>query len=138
MDLSYEKGEVRFHIPVFTNDGVFFFSRDTRIIMKEGECWYVNVNIPHRVSNEGLTDRIHLVIDCKVNPWIKEWFSRSDCTTVPDENNNDLTQIIRELRLQNTETANRIAEEMEKLQAASFKLETEIHSGAVIPTSGGI
>jgi len=114
LDLSFENGEARFHIPVFTNKEVFFYSRDTRIIMNVGECWYVNVNMPHRVSNEGQTDRIHLVIDCKVNAWIKDWFSRSDCATVPDENKNDLAQIIRELRLQNTETANRIAEELER------------------------
>ena len=39
--------------------------------MKEGECWYLNLSLKHRVNNFGDTSRIHLVIDCKVNDWIK-------------------------------------------------------------------
>jgi hypothetical protein len=38
--------------------------------MKEGECWYLNFNLPHRVKNSGTADRIHLVIDCVVNDWL--------------------------------------------------------------------
>jgi aspartyl/asparaginyl beta-hydroxylase (cupin superfamily) len=114
VDLSFEQGEVRLHIPVFTNDDVYFFSRDTRISMNEGECWYVNVNIPHRVSNLGSTDRIHLVIDCSVNDWVQNWFSKAEACTIPDEINNSVHDIIRELKLQNTETSLRIAEQMER------------------------
>ena len=40
--------------------------------MKEGECWYLDLSLPHWVENHGKTDRIHLVIDCLVNDWLRE------------------------------------------------------------------
>lgn len=40
--------------------------------MKPGELWYLNVNRYHSVTNGGSTDRIHLVIDCIVNDWLRE------------------------------------------------------------------
>lgn len=40
--------------------------------MKEGECWYVNTLLKHDVVNNGATDRIHLVVDLKLNDWLEE------------------------------------------------------------------
>jgi quercetin dioxygenase-like cupin family protein len=71
-ELGFEDGEVRLHIPVVTNPEVEFVLNQTRIVMNEGECWYLNVNQPHRVANRGATDRIHLVIDCVVNDWLRD------------------------------------------------------------------
>lgn len=71
-DLGYEHGEVRIHIPVITNPQVEFYLDNKRIIMNPGECWYLDLNRPHRVYNRGTTDRIHLVIDCILNDWLKE------------------------------------------------------------------
>ncbi len=70
-NLGYEDGEVRFHIPVLTNPEVEFYLNQQRVVMNEGECWYLNFNLPHRVINRGATDRIHLVIDCVVNDWVR-------------------------------------------------------------------
>ena len=75
--LDFEDGEVRLHIPIQTNPGVEFFVRGERLIMDEGDCYYVNVNMPHRVNNRGSRDRIHLVIDAEVNPWLRSVFERS-------------------------------------------------------------
>jgi hypothetical protein len=36
----------------------------------------MNLSLPHRVHNRGTVDRVHLVIDGKVNPWLQELFSR--------------------------------------------------------------
>jgi len=71
-ELGFEDGEVRLHIPVITNPGVEFVLNQVRVVMNEGECWYLNVNQPHRVANRGATDRIHLVIDCVVNDWLRD------------------------------------------------------------------
>jgi ribosomal protein S18 acetylase RimI-like enzyme len=71
-DLGFEDGEVRLHIPIITNPGVEFILNQVRVIMNEGECWYLNVNLPHRVANRGTEDRIHLVIDCVVNDWLRD------------------------------------------------------------------
>jgi len=69
--LSLEDGVARLHIPVFTNAGVEFYIRGRRVEMREGECWYINFNLPHRVGNNGETDRVHLVLDCVVNDWLR-------------------------------------------------------------------
>lgn len=71
-ELGFEDGEVRLHIPVRTNDQVFFLLERKRVVMREGECWYNNLSLPHAVENRGATDRIHLVIDCVVNDWLRD------------------------------------------------------------------
>lgn len=59
-------------------------------------------------------DRIHLVVDCVVNDWLTEVFNRSRISYVsPTQSNDGKRRIIEELRQQNTEHANRLADEME-------------------------
>jgi Aspartyl/Asparaginyl beta-hydroxylase len=70
-DLSSRYGVVRVHIPVQTNPGVEFLLDGERVLMSEGEGWYLDLSLPHRVVNAGMTDRIHLVLDCVVNEWIR-------------------------------------------------------------------
>ncbi len=73
--LDYHDGEVRIHIPVQTNPDVEFYVAGERLRLDEGGCYYVNVNLPHRVNNRGAAERIHLVIDAEVNDWVREWFA---------------------------------------------------------------
>lgn len=75
--LEFEDGEVRIHIPIVTSDAVRFYLDGVRLVMAPGECWYTNVNLPHSVENDGTTDRIHLVIDCTVDDWLRELFART-------------------------------------------------------------
>jgi hypothetical protein len=74
--LGYEDGEIRIHIPIRTNPGVEFYVCGERLLLEEGECYYVNVNLPHRVNNRGAAARVHLVIDAEVNDWVRELFER--------------------------------------------------------------
>lgn len=69
-DLGIEEGEVRLHIPLATNPCVEFYVDDMRVVMEPGECWYLDLSRPHRVHNRGSTDRVHLVVDCRVNEWL--------------------------------------------------------------------
>ncbi|HMF58587.1 MAG TPA: aspartyl/asparaginyl beta-hydroxylase domain-containing protein [Pyrinomonadaceae bacterium] len=73
-NLGIEDGEVRFHIPVVTNPLVEFYLQGEKIEMSEGECWYLNFNLKHRVANRGATDRVHLVVDCVMNGWLRSLF----------------------------------------------------------------
>lgn len=73
-ELDFEDGEVRIHIPIVTSDGVRFVLDGTRLVLAPGECWYTNVNLPHAVENTGAVDRIHLVLDCIVDDWLREIF----------------------------------------------------------------
>ncbi|MBD0370929.1 MAG: aspartyl/asparaginyl beta-hydroxylase domain-containing protein [Pyrinomonadaceae bacterium] len=70
-DLGFRYGVVRVHVPIQTSSDIEFFLNDERVVMDEGESWYLNLSLPHRVYNRGTTDRIHLVIDCVVNEWVK-------------------------------------------------------------------
>jgi hypothetical protein len=81
-NLGYEDGEVRFHVPVLTNPEVEFYLSGQRVVMNEGECWYLNFNLPHRVVNHSATDRIHLVIDCVVNDWVRALFETEAVTSL--------------------------------------------------------
>lgn len=75
--LGYEDGEIRIHIPIRTNPGVEFYVCGERLLLEEGECYYINVNLPHRVNNRGDAARVHLVIDAEVNDWARGLFERS-------------------------------------------------------------
>ena len=69
-DLAAENGTARLHVPIVTNDGVDFRLNGRRIVMNEGECWYLRLSDPHSVENNGRSDRVHLVIDAVVNDWL--------------------------------------------------------------------
>jgi len=53
----------RFHIPIITNKNVYFQVGDEVKNMKAGECWEINNSKPHSVKNEGVENRVHLLID---------------------------------------------------------------------------
>jgi hypothetical protein len=73
--LAFEEGSARLHIPMLTNPDVYFFHEGNRVIMNEGETWYLNFNLKHSIENRGITDRVHLVMDCTVNDWLKNLFN---------------------------------------------------------------
>ena len=120
-DLNFEKGEIRLHIPVTTHEEVEFYLDNERMDLKEGECWYMNFNLPHRINNKSSINRVHLVIDALVNDWVKEQFSRNDipCKKEVEDLSNthsDETkkQMIRQFREMNTSISNQIADQLEK------------------------
>ncbi|MFT5169308.1 MAG: hypothetical protein ACI8P3_004557 [Saprospiraceae bacterium] len=71
---GYEDGVFRVHIPILTNEEVYFILNSQRLVMNTGEAWYTNVNLPHSVANKGQTNRVHLVIDCVRNKWSDDLF----------------------------------------------------------------
>lgn len=78
--LCYEVGEARFHIPIQTHAALDFRLNGERLVMQEGECWYINANMPHSVANRSEIDRVHLVIDAGVNNWLREVFDAAKAT----------------------------------------------------------
>jgi hypothetical protein len=113
--LAFENGEARLHFPVITNPDVEFFSENERIFLQEGECWYLNANLPHRVSNLSLHDRIHLVVDCEVNDWLKTIINSAEVIAYKkDEADPNILKAIEHLRYQNTEASNKLADDLEQ------------------------
>ncbi|MBS1522310.1 MAG: aspartyl/asparaginyl beta-hydroxylase domain-containing protein [Bacteroidetes bacterium] len=114
-ELAFEHGEARLHIPVFTNNKVEFYVDGDIVSMKEGECWYINANLPHRVANKGTADRIHLVIDCKVNNWLKKVLEDAEKKCMDEVQDRGLQMnIIQSLRMHGTEASNMLADKMER------------------------
>jgi Aspartyl/Asparaginyl beta-hydroxylase len=70
LELSFEEGTVRIHVPVVTNAGVEFYLNRSRVVLDAGSSWYLRLSDPHSVANRGTTDRVHLVIDAEVNDWM--------------------------------------------------------------------
>jgi hypothetical protein len=119
-ELNFENGEVRLHIPIVTNKDVKFYLQEEQMHLQEGECWYMNFNLNHRVSNNSSTDRIHLVIDGEVNDWVKNLFATDTIMNkkeieVTENNYDDATkrQMIERIRLMNTVTGNKLADDLE-------------------------
>jgi hypothetical protein len=120
-ELYYEKGQVRIHIPVITHDAVEFYLDKERMVLREGECWYMNFNLPHSIHNKSNINRIHLVIDAQVNDWVKTVFTSpgivikkeiEDVTDIYDAATKKM--MIERFREMNTDTSNKLADELEK------------------------
>jgi hypothetical protein len=76
--LDIEDGLVRLHIPVVTNAQVDFRLNGARLELPAGSTWYLRVSDPHSVVNRGGTDRVHLVIDAALNPWLVDLFEAAE------------------------------------------------------------
>ena len=76
LELGYEDGMFRVHVPITTNEDVRFYINKELVTMEVGSCWYGNFNLPHAVENNGTSDRIHLVMDCKRNAWSDTLFAK--------------------------------------------------------------
>lgn len=72
LDLAYDDGEVRLHLPVVTSPEVLFLHDGAPTTMAAGACWYLDLTLPHAVHNRGVFSRIHLVVDCVVNDWLQD------------------------------------------------------------------
>ena len=46
--------------------------------MRPGEAWYVDVRFKHSVSNLGVEERVHLVIDVVPNPGLSALFASAE------------------------------------------------------------
>ncbi|MFB9076943.1 adenylyl-sulfate kinase [Flavobacterium procerum] len=115
-DTSYEDGFFRIHIPILTNDEVFFYIDHKRVQMQMGECWYGNFQLTHSVENNSTEPRIHLTLDCIRNEWSDELFAKMGFDINETTNKNQYSdevkqQIIAELLRNPSEvTAQIIAE----------------------------
>jgi Aspartyl/Asparaginyl beta-hydroxylase len=119
-ELNFEKGEIRLHIPVRTHADLEFFLDNERMNLKEGECWYMNFNLPHAINNKSSINRVHLVIDALVNDWVKEIFTSPHCPvkkeiedTAGKYDEATTKQMIMQFRQMNTPVTNKMADDLE-------------------------
>jgi hypothetical protein len=82
-DLAAENGVARIHVPISTNPQVEFLLNREAVVMGSGSAWYLRLADPHSVTNNGTTDRIHLVFDCVVNDWLSDMLHAAVQTKQP-------------------------------------------------------
>lgn len=116
-ELGYEDGCFRLHIPIITNKDVAFILDGERIVMNEGECWYIDANFTHSVANKGTRSRIHLVIDGLRNEWTDEMFYKEAAPEAfirPPKiwNDEERARMIAELEKMDTDVARELLKEM--------------------------
>ena len=71
---SLNRGYIRVHIPLRTHPDVKFFINDNALPLQAGEAWYTNVCELHNVRNDSDVQRVHMVLDMKVNDWLLGMF----------------------------------------------------------------
>jgi|SRR6056300_715838 len=73
---------VRLHVPLRTSDNVHFYlwegKEEHHFNLQEGKYYYVDVSKAHAVHNKADFDRLHLVIDCYMNPKLKNLLKQFD------------------------------------------------------------
>jgi quercetin dioxygenase-like cupin family protein len=77
--IGVEDGLIRIHIPIVTDGRVEFFVGGRRLVLPEGEAWYMDFGLPHRVNNASDKERVHLVIDCRLNGWLEAMIPFDGC-----------------------------------------------------------
>ena len=71
-DKGLNSNIVRLNIPVSTNEHVYTYFNNERILMKNGECWLFDVTKVHEMENKSNETRWHIMIDCDLNDWWKD------------------------------------------------------------------
>lgn len=121
--LGYAFGTFRIHIPIRTDAAVSFLVGGEEVPMKSGECWYADFDLPHSVTNESASERVHLVIDCKRNEWSDELFRRAGYDFEEEKRKQEpdaetKRRIREELLRMNTELSRKMAQELGPENAA--------------------
>jgi hypothetical protein len=76
LGLEEEESVVRLTIPIATNEEVKFFLNQVPVDMGVGECWYLRLTDPHKVINNGTTERVNMTLDMVPNEWLRELISK--------------------------------------------------------------
>jgi hypothetical protein len=124
IQMGYEYGVFRIHIPVQTDTDVSFIVDGSDIPMKKGECWYANFHLPHSVENKGTAERIHLVMDCQRNEWSDILFREAGYDFEYERQRKDYDRetkkkMIEELSRMNTAASEQLIEKLKKELSAN-------------------
>jgi hypothetical protein len=66
--------QVRLHLPITTNEKVTFQVGSQTFRLRAGRLYYLNFTKLHSVRNDGDEARIHLILELKVNDWLRRLF----------------------------------------------------------------
>jgi hypothetical protein len=83
--LGLDYGEVRIHVVIATNPNVECCLQGRPYHWEAGECWYADFSCTHSFANRGDTERVHMVLDCKVNDWLRALLTQLGEASLPRE-----------------------------------------------------
>ncbi|SDS45512.1 Aspartyl/Asparaginyl beta-hydroxylase [Formosa sp. Hel1_31_208] len=72
MGIEVERSVIRLTIPIITSNEVTFYLNGVPVLMQPGECWYLKLTDPHRITNYGDTERVNLTIDMVPNDLLRQ------------------------------------------------------------------
>lgn len=117
---GFEDGVARLHIPIVTDPAIEFVIDGMAIHFSAAKCWYMNANCLHEVNNPSAINRVHLVIDCIPNPWLREVFSKAgwrENTPAyygdPNINEHNIEQVIAALLQRGDSCSNQLAQDLQ-------------------------
>ncbi|MGD9743515.1 MAG: aspartyl/asparaginyl beta-hydroxylase domain-containing protein [Dongiaceae bacterium] len=76
--------KARVHIPIRTNPRVQFQISHEDLFWRPGELWYGDFSFPHRVANFGEEPRFHLIVDLRLNDFVRNLFPEGFLDRKPD------------------------------------------------------
>ncbi|MBL0841918.1 aspartyl/asparaginyl beta-hydroxylase domain-containing protein [Pseudomonas mediterranea] len=92
-DLGGPDADLRLHVPLLSAPGVDFWLDGQIMPMAAGECWFLDLARPHRVTNRSDRSRVHLVLDCRPGPWLEQQIADGLPTTpAPGNGQSDLVR----------------------------------------------
>ncbi len=125
-DSALESGVLRIHVPIQTNPEVLFTVGGESVHFTQGNTWYLNADLSHGVQNPSNSDRIHLLIDCKVNKWFEDVMVKAGYVydskpkygdqSITDDN---IQEIIATLEQMGTEGGSKAAEDLRVIHASA-------------------
>lgn len=80
---AFEDGLARLHVPIATHPAVLFTLDGEDVHFDAGATWYMNANCLHAVRNDSPFARVHLVLDCVPNPWLRTLFEDAGWRSPP-------------------------------------------------------
>lgn len=64
---KYANFYTRYHVPLISDPGVQFHCGDESVNMTPGTVWWFNGHLDHSVVNNSASDRLNLIIDCRIS-----------------------------------------------------------------------
>ncbi len=113
---AFEDGVARLHVPVVTAPEVVFRIDGEAVHFSQGDTWYLNASCQHGVKNGSARTRVHLMLDCIVNPWLEQLFAGAGFVPAappkygdPNINDDNVAEVIARLSALDSDAGRRMA-----------------------------
>lgn len=128
---ALEDGMTRLHIPIQTTPQVLFRVDGQDVHFTAGDTWYLNASCLHGVVNESPLPRVHLMLDCVTNPWLRAVFEAAGGVLRlpapygdPAIDDANVLDVIDGLRAGGHEAGARLADQLKAIHAGRHHAET--------------